>query len=234
MQILSLGYFVIEFPIKYRQVPGYAYSKRAWKLASGKVVDVLAGAYGRLPGGQRKRQGGHYERGILRWHWFGDPDPVTGKATWNPHMNVLVDGGYLSPDHLASIQGELRKALKCEKLIVHYSYFTSPGQKYQKAEYVTRATFLDERWDEKMADELWNFRNLRYWGKWKDAPVWSCAETDKSSDLIALAQGNCPTCGKPICWQSTAWPIAYLDLEGVLQEPDGGYYRLKPFPTGGG
>ena len=49
-------------------------------------------------------------------------------------------------------------------------------------------------------------------------------------DLVALESGCCPDCGKPIHWNSKAWPIGFLEMEDVIQEVIGGYYRLKPFP----
>ncbi|MFC1904966.1 hypothetical protein ACFLXT_04315 [Chloroflexota bacterium] len=67
-QISQLGYFVIEFPDKYRKVPGWTYSKKGLRRATGIIVDVLAGK--RM--GRRGRVGGHFSRGLVRWHWYGD------------------------------------------------------------------------------------------------------------------------------------------------------------------
>jgi hypothetical protein len=223
-QMQSMGYFVIEFPLRYRKVRGYVYSKRGLGICSRRILDVLAGRRG-----THGARDGYFKRGILRWHWFGDP--VAGVATWNPHANVLVDGGYLSPGELEAIKGELRNALKCPDLIVNYSYHTTPGQMYHKLSYVTRATFLQESWDEYMSAELWNFRNIRAWGKWRGPKVWEVKEKSKMDDLIKLESGCCPDCGKPIHWNSKAWPIGLLECQEVIDEVIGGYYRLKPFPS---
>ena len=122
------------------------------------IVDILAGKRC----GRRGRVGGYFERGLVRWHWYGEKRP--GK--WNPHLNVLVDGGHLDKKVLKNIKAELRSTLNVPDLIVHYSYFDKPGQIVQKARYVTRATFTNESWNYYMANELYNFRNMRWWGKW--------------------------------------------------------------------
>jgi len=163
----------------------------------------------------------------MRWHWFGDP--VNGVATWNPHVNVLVDGGYLAAGELEIIKAELRKALRCPDLIVNYSYSSSPKKMWHMLKYVTRATFLEKYWDERMADQVRGFRNIRYWGRWQDKPAWSLPAEDKLDALVKLEKSICPDCDEPITW-GKPWPIAYLELAGVTGEILGGYFRLADLP----
>ena len=144
-QITQLGYFVIEFPDRYRHVGtrsyfldlhaeylhGWVYSKEDLQSTTKAIINVLAGKRC----GRRGRVDGYFSRGLGRWHWFGEKRP--GK--WNPHFNVLVDGSLLAPELLEEIKQKLRAALNCPDLIVHYSYFDKPGQIVQKARYITRA-----------------------------------------------------------------------------------------------
>jgi hypothetical protein len=219
MQIQTMGYFVIEFPDRYRKIITWVYSKIALIMASSKIVEVLAGK--RM--GRRGRVGGFFSRGLLRWHWFGDK--VKGK--WNPHANVLVDGAFIDNDKLEEIKAALRQALHCKDLIVHYSYCELPAQKFQRVEYITRATFRQYEWCPYMANQLWGFRNQRWWGSWKGEQVWS-ADPDQEADLLAadaLEGGRCPDCGGQLVWTkpiSAAWLVSW-EAEEIGTT---GYYRL--------
>jgi len=127
-----------------------------------------------------------------------------------------VDGEYLEPELLEGIKAALRQALNVPDLIISYSYFDKPGQMVQKGRYITRATFLQESWSPYMANELWNFRNMRWWGTWvkvdkttgklpEGAAVWelldAAAEGEDVEGLEAVASlqgGVCPDCGQPL------------------------------------
>lgn len=251
--IKSLGYFVIEFPDRYRKDASYKYliqaglkpesdypipySKVGLQAATKIIVDTLAGK--RM--GRRGRVGGFFSRGMLRWHWFGDE--VVGK--WNPHANVLVDCGYLEPGRLEEIKASLRKALKCPDLIVNYSYTDQPGQMMHKLRYVTRATFKNYDWDPYMAEQLFNFRNTRWWGVWQGEPAWSLKQAeDQGADVSGLAAvahlqgGICPDCGqplkalyhnhdtgRPVQWTKPVDSI-YLTLWDAKEINGTGYYRI--------
>jgi len=251
-QVRQLGYFVIEFPIAYRRVgkrgcnpdldggeyvTGWCYSKSDLQDTTKTIVDVLAGKRC----GRRGRVGGYFGRGLGRWHWFGEKMP--GK--YNPHFNVLVDGRHLELELLENIKAELRAALNCPELIVHYSYFDKPGQIVQKARYVTRATFKNYRWDEYMASELWNFRNTRWWGNWKGEQAWALTEAEAEGEDVSgleavssLQSGICPDCGQPlkVVYHShkTGKPVLwtrpvdskYLDLWEAEEIAGTGYYRI--------
>jgi hypothetical protein len=203
MQIRIMGYFVIEFPDALRHVgyhgvsglddvEGWCNSKDDLQDTAKRIVDVLAGK--RM--GNHGRVGGFFKRGLLRWHWFGDEKP--GK--YNPHANVLVDAGFIPAEKLEEIKQALREALNVPDLIVHYSFVDTPGQMFQKIEYITRATFLKYEWSPYMAAQLFNFRNQRWWGDWKQEPVWGVDALDKTDvdGLLAVGKlqgGHCPDCG---------------------------------------
>jgi len=201
------------------------------------IIDALAGKRC----GRRGRVDGYFPRGLGRWHYFGEKRP--GK--YNPHFNVLVDGGLLEPERLEAIKASLRAALNCPDLIVHYSYFDKPGQIVQKGRYVTRATFRDISWSPYMASELWNFRNMRWWGNWKAEPAWELNEAEAEGENIDglqavsnLQAGICPDCGQPLkvlyhnhkTGRPVLWsrPVdkTYLDLWRAKEIAGSGYYRI--------
>jgi len=243
MQISGMGYFVIEFSDVYRtigqhgvdpDIDAWCYSKKDLQDTTRRIVDVLAGK--RM--GRRGRVDGFFQRGLIRWHWFGDE--VTGK--WNPHANVLVDAGYIEPEKLEEIKTALRTALNVPDLIVHYSFVDTPGQMFQKVEYITRATFLNYDWNPYMASELFNFRNQRWWGTWKDAPAWGTDQLEDTDldgllDIGKLQGGKCPDCGQPLKTlyhahdgHEVKWsrPIdsTWLTIWNAEEIAGTGYYRL--------
>ncbi|GAI63651.1 unnamed protein product, partial [marine sediment metagenome] len=152
-----MGFFVIEFPDRYRKIPGWTYSKTGLRKAGDRIVSVLAGK--RANG---HRVGGYFSRGFMRWHWFGDM--MAGK--YNPHNNAIVEAGFLPPEKIESIKSDLATALLCPDLIVHYSYRQTGPEMIHTLKYITRSTFREESWDGYMAKQIHGFRNIRSWGKW--------------------------------------------------------------------
>lgn len=247
-QVKELGYFVIEFPEIYRhigqrgidpdpEIAAWCYSKRDLIDTTNRIVEVMAGK--RM--GRRGRVGGYFNRGLIRWHFYGDK--IEGK--WNPHANVLVDGGFLAPELLEKIKADLRAALNCPDLIVNYSFTDQPAQIMHKLRYVTRATFRNYDWNPYMATELFNFRNQRWWGSWKDGPAWELKEAEAGgADIEGLAMVNnlqngiCPDCGQPLktlyhshkTGQPVQWtkPVdsIYLMLWNAEEIAGSGYYRI--------
>lgn len=216
-QIESMGYFVIEFPDKYRKQVDIAYSKKGLQGTTNKIVEVFAGK--RM--GRKGRINPLFKRGLIRWHWMGDKS--NGK--WNPHLNILVDGEYIGD--LEPIKTKLREALDCPDLIVHYSYADEPGRKFQRVEYITRATFKNYDWNPYMAHQLYGFRNQRWWGKWNGPAVWHIDAEQEAALLAAdaLECGHCPDCGGDLVWTK---PIhaGYLEAWQAEEIGETGFYRL--------
>ncbi|MBA7646507.1 hypothetical protein ES703_54271 [subsurface metagenome] len=215
-QVRTMGYFVFTIPEELRSK---FRTKRALSRLGHQVQELLR-SYG-------------YSRGLRRFHFFGD------KSTkWHPHLNVLVDGGYLSPEKLDLIKAAYAGILGCQVVDVNYRYRRSPGEMVHTLKYVTRATFRDYSWDSRMALELRGFRNQLWWGSrlWDQEPVWSLddlqgpvkedlAELD-SRAVESLESGICPTCGQPLYW-SKVMPISVL--EGMEKHALGaGYWELPP------
>lgn len=110
-------------------------------------------------------------RGLVRWHWLGDCPTCDGdgckscKGTgmarkFNPHINILIDGGYKKEKEIRAFREFCRKWLKNnagyhgKKYVLHYSYKTTEGQRNHVLRYVTRATLRHA--------DLWGLRKLTY------------------------------------------------------------------------
>jgi len=263
----SLGYFVIEMPVKARL---RWHSKASLETAGKLVTSIMKGEYEIA---ERRKSGEMitkvmaarirarwYEKGLRRWHFFGDaPESIRvvieqhqgveqlpfsdefSAAKYNPHLNVLVPGGFLSDAKLEFIKAILRAAFNEPLLIVNYSFTDEPGRIVHLAKYVTRATFLDIRWDKFLAGSLYGFRNMRSWGKWEvDKPAWTL--DDLSGDaagevaginikaINALGESRCYIDGLPIKW-SRPQPISFFrsvqeKQSDKIESLGAGYYRL--------
>ena len=146
---------------------------------------------------------------------------------YHPHLNCLVDGHFMDRRELRKLRRGYSRLLGVKLAIAHYHYFEKPGEKVHALSYVTRATFLDWRWDPDLARELRGFRNQLWWGSrlWSEEPVWSLADLGEKApadmsdvDMPAVAsleRGECPRCGLPITWER------YLPIS-ILPELGGG------------
>jgi len=216
VQVDSMGYFVFTLPEGVRSE--YRTKKSLAKL--GHDVQGLLKAFG-------------YSRGLRRWHWFGD------KSTkYHPHLNCLVDGGFVSSDRLDAIKRGYASILGVDLADVNYRYRRSPGKMVHTLKYITRATFRDYDWDIDMAMELRGFRNMVVWGRglWAGQAAWSLADLKGKAKaevegldieaIDALVNKVCPVCGKPLVW-GEALPIGLLNM--VEKEDLGaGYWRVLP------
>ena len=231
-QIKSLGYFNFTLPEYLRTE--YRTKKALGALGHG-IQEVL------------KRYG--FERGLRRCHWFGN------SAKYHPHVNLLVDGGYVSEDVLDGIKRSYAEmlGLKVEglemkairKLVdVNYEYRRSPGQMVHTLKYVLRSTFLSYEDDREMAVELRGFRNMVVWGRglWDGSPVWSLADLDSEAkaevegldihgiECLQSKAPTCPECGAAVVWGKVL-PKGLLNLvRERLKSYGAGYYRLYDLP----
>ena len=177
-QIRDLGYWVITWPLESRQA-----LRDPQELARlGRRCAQILRACGQI-------------RGLRRWHFFGDLS-----SRWNPHLNVLVEDGFIPPDRLRAIKDRLRAALGAG--VIHYQFVRRDDPKrvqkiMHRLRYICRATFRDARWDPEMAVKLKGFRNTSWWGTWRDDPDW---EPPERSDEADVAAGVCPVCRAPISW----------------------------------
>lgn len=214
-QIDGMGYWTFTIPEALRS----QYRTKEALTGLGHQVQELLKSYG-------------YSRGLRRWHWFGDRS-----TRWHPHLNVLVDGGLLGGKVLRAIRRAYSRLLGVDLAIAEYHYLSTPGQKVHALKYVTRATFLDARWDVPMAFELYGFRNQLWWGsgRWDSPAVWRlddlpgqpAADAGSDADARAVAcleRGLCPLDGLPITWEQFV-PMRYMAEMGGRRLGDG-YWQL--------
>ncbi len=215
-QIRSMGYFVFTVPEELRN--NYRTKEALTKF--GHHIQEMMKFFG-------------YTRGLRRWHFFGDKS-----NKWNPHLNVLVDAGYIPDDKLETIKKAYAVLLGVDIVDIHYHYRQSAAQKVHILKYVTRATFLDYKWDPEMALELNGFRNQLWWGvkEWDERlKVWSLADLEGSAAAVddtnfeaveSLESGICPRCGKPIDWGRVQL-IEVLRSEPCKRDLGAGYWDLQ-------
>jgi hypothetical protein len=185
-----------------------------------------------------KRHG--FDRGLMRYHWYGDDkrsekQKAAGvKLKWHPHLNVLLEGGYMAGDMLQSIKDDYKDILGVDTVSVRTAYKPKPADMAGCLHYVTRATFLDCEWNVDMAIELHNFRNMVVWGRNWPETVWQLpaaeikAVAGEKIDVEAIGEiveHVCPVCKGHITW-STALPSQLLDC--VDKRAIGaGYYIIQ-------
>lgn len=190
-QLRQVGYLVVTVPPEIRD-----------RYRTKKVLGKVGTSIKRL----LDRQG--LSRGLRRWHWFGDQVGVQ-VPEYHPHLNCLVDHGFLEERRLEGIRRGLARILGVgvERINLHYEYSSEVPQILHWVKYVTRPTFLDWRWDEGLARELMGFRNCSTWGRWDGEAVWqvpsgpegeSCEELRQVADL---EESRCPFDGTPVTWK---------------------------------
>lgn len=195
-QIASVGYWVVELLLADRS-----------KFRDAKLLRKVRRSVVRW----LKRNG--VRRALVRWHWFNDPPEDGSPPGWNPHLNILFDGAYVPKDRFEAWvkfhKEAFARAFGVSDIIAHYEYRDTVAKKVHTLEYVTRATFLDARWDPELVKILEKFNNCVSFGSWKDAPVWEMEEPEEqkeADDLVALNSGMCPKCGKPLVWDKAPIP----------------------------
>ena len=111
LQLQSIGRFVFAVPPEIRR-------EYRTKAALGKLGTAL----------KRLMQRHGFERGLRRWHFFGEDhhDSVSGGKVprFHPHMEVLVEAGHLTSGELDSIKASVGDILNVdiERVNVHYQY----------------------------------------------------------------------------------------------------------------
>lgn len=224
-QMEEMGYFVIQWPVSFREA-----------MREKQVLADIGSRVGKL----FKQMG--YERGIRTWDWFGDPkcpycagpgmllawrdqDNTVYKckkgheftlgevrSDWmrfNPHLNVLIEEGFLERDRLEAIKKFLRGHLGVPDLIVNYHYVAEDdprrvGRMLHHARYVVKPTFLNLEWDPALVGVLKGIRSVFYWGRWKKGLVWELPVVDEGdfhlSSVVSLQRGVCPACFSAVKW----------------------------------
>jgi len=190
---------------------------------------------------KRMMQRHGYKRGLRRWHFFGEDHPGhglqgDGLPNYHPHLEMIVDGGWLT--------NKKRRAIKCswanilgvsvDRINLYYRYVQPDDikKKLHRISYALRPTFTDWRWDEELAYNLIGFHNAQTWGSkadWSGPNLWEI--TDGTGNVVdytvQLVKGLCPLHPEWECWP-IRWggliPIQ-LVVEPFWKSLGAGYWR---------
>lgn len=216
-QLISMGYLVVTFPVPYRQ---RLRTKEQLTGVASRIKAVLI-EFG-------------FVRGLRRWHYFGecpvhpkrerDSDPCRCSRGYHPHLNFLLESGYISPARLEQLKQAIYKEMGF-KLVIHYQFTDVPAKMVHLLKYVTRPTFLDRSWDNDLANNLYGHRTTQSWGFWKDSPIWTLEETEEEipAPILAISRGVCPYCAKILTYSKKVGSVKILELRGY-QDFGLGYY----------
>lgn len=153
-------------------------------------------------------------------------------ADFNPHWNILVDGGYMQTRELEELKSGLRNLLGNPDLIVNMSYIPSDdvARKLHRLKYISRPTFRNYRWNPELVAELKGFRYVSSWGnpsKWSNEDVWKVEGDGETRKILALAGNTCPVCAEKITWDNQPILIAKIEADFDFAEVVPGYFALS-------
>jgi len=198
---------------------------------------------------KRKLQRMGYDKGLMRWHWAGDCpsckhleekgcehcDYTGASRIWHPHLNILIEEGYMSPGRLAELKRGCTKWLQRElhidlqyNTVVNYQYTHEPDKKTHLLKYITRATWRFKK-NLKVVQTIYKYRTSQSWGKFEP-------KGESKSDLVLLQKGRCPCCYKEKRESAIKWhgflgtkEAKEFILKGS-QLIEGGYFLLQDSP----
>lgn len=166
-----------------------------------------------------KRDG--YDNGFIRWHYAGDNNP----RRFQPHMNVVIEAGYLSKRYIKELKQVWKNALirtygvDIKVVNVNYRYTYIVGKAFHLLKYVTRATYKGKDQRERLI--IKGFRNCRAWGKFEKPREEATNEALKvykskvSIDGVITWEKPQPVAFIMVDWKHNGKPI-YLGL-GIWQ-----------------
>ena len=148
-----------------------------------------------------------FEKGLMRWHWFGDCKICKGKlkdcfkcngtgagTEFYPHLNLLFDSEYINDlsTWKYKFAWKLSKMfdIDVKQCVVNGAFYKNEKQKFHKLRYVTRATF--RIYNDGIANLLFRYHTGIAWGDWK-------GKID-SNDIDKLESSTCPLCNSVIEW----------------------------------
>lgn len=140
-------------------------------------------------------------KGLIRYHWAGEDG-----TTWKPHLNILIDKGFIQAEQIERWRHELKvwfknyfKLAKAPAPNIFYRYTNKDGEKYHKIKYITRATMLkfpDIRTKDFFLKDLKNFKNTTIFGKFPKSEELLTAESQK-----IYVNNKCAFTGQKIIWK---------------------------------
>jgi len=156
-----------------------------------------------------------YERGLSRWHYYGDCSSCAGRGCkacndtgagkkWHPHLNVLIEEGYVNDIDNSEMMTELRAWVsqyfrrinitrKPLPVVIHYSYCKTDEEAVNRVKYITRSTF--RIYNRATAKMLYGYNSTSSWGRWNI----------EINEEQALDNGCCPLCLKEKQRSAVKW-----------------------------
>lgn len=163
-----------------------------------------------------------YDRGLMRWHLFGDCKECKGRGclqcfntgagkVYKPHLNIIVKGGYIANIYTSQLYTELshfiniylrrRHGYSSEKINLHYSYKNTPEKIGHIVKYITRSTH--RIYNAEIAEALHNYRLTTTFGSWKDIKLETEGEKLAANVCVCCHKDNKETTNK-ITWLKLA------------------------------
>lgn len=185
-----------------------------------------------------------YDRGLMRWHLFGDCKECKGRGclvcfntgagtVYKPHLNIIIKGGYIPNVYTSELYTELQTFLRLyfkrrhgynsdKPLNLHYSYKNTPEKIAHIVKYITRSTH--RIFNAEIAEHLHNYRLTTTFGSWKDAKA--------INDGEKLAANVCVCCAKELKEENNT--IKWLTLNNnytahgrKLAYLENGFFHIK-------
>lgn len=150
------------------------------------------------------------ERGLMRWHLFGDCVYCEGKSCakcehtgagsdFKPHLNVVIEKGFIKDIHNSELLNDLKnfvtsywkRAYNKEFIAnINYHYSKRLTDKIHQVKYITRSTF--RIYDQEIEESLKKYRLTTVWGSFKNIEL----NSDEKE-----AVNCCADCNNFIKWQ---------------------------------
>ena len=191
-RMAEMGYLVLTVPPELR-------GKYRTRLALSKLGIAV----------KRMMQRQGFKRGLRRWHFFGDVVKSGETPVYHPHLNVLVEAGYLQPERLRAIKSSWAAVLGIDekRINLRYSYTDVPAKMWHMVSYVLRPTFGHWEWAADVAEQVIGLRNTLAWGTWGGEDLWELPGEERPM------KRGCPVCGSPVKWRGVTGAGAFEDRD---------------------
>jgi len=187
-----------------------------------------------------------YDRGLMRFHLFGDCKQCQGHgcedckqtgagSNYNPHLNIIIDQGYIPDIQNSKFRIELDNFLKrywkkhFNKIVpvinLKFTYTTDAQKIGHIVKYICRSTF--KIYNEEVAESLHNSRLTSTWGKWPDKFI---KKEEKLSNNLCV---KCENKHSLIKWESLK-KTEHVERKGMEYLKNGFYYIAPDLLFGNG
>lgn len=224
MSMKRVGYLVITVPDEVKD------SFKDKKILTGFRVAI-----------RKKLQRMGYNKGLMRWHWFGDCRYCKGNgcstcnntgagSKWHPHLNILIESGFMSKEVFSRFTGEIKSfAINYMQKIdgvdlsgkgnVFYDYCKNDAMKVHRMKYVLRSTFRIYNFE--IAKLLKNYSACSTFGDFE-----KCTKDREGfvKEILLIEKKICPCCGASVSWKGKTNTSIFFSAK--KKDFGSGYYQL--------